>query len=191
MSDLERALIRLDSARFANNTETLVAAMVPILRELARRELPTIQVKRLTATAKLPTRGSDGAAGWDLYADLPEWRLGLSSIGDYVNIRPGERALIKTGIAMVIPDGYYLRIAPRSGLANKHGADILGGVIDLDYRGEVGVILLNTGNTPFIVHHGERIAQGVLTRIADSRLEEIEQLPETARNADGFGSTGR
>lgn len=132
----------------------------------------------------LPSYATPGAAGLDLLAAV--------GAGDPLVLEPGERALIPTGIAMVLPAGYEAQVRPRSGLALKHGVTVLNspGTIDSDYRGEIGVILLNTGKAPFTIGRGERIAQLVIAPVSQAELAEVSALPETARGAGGFGSTG-
>jgi dUTP pyrophosphatase len=142
-----------------------------------------IPIKLLSRNAQMPHYGSSDAAGMDLYADVGD--LGV------VQINPGERKLIKTGIAMAIPPGYYGRVAPRSGLAMKNGIDIMAGVIDGDYRGEVGAILINFGSAAFNVHTGDRIAQLILERYAPAYTYKVGVLPGTKRGTGGFGSTGK
>jgi dUTP pyrophosphatase len=142
--------------------------------------IPYLQVKTLTKTAKLPTRGSDGAIGLDLYADCPPLMIG-----------PNERALISTGIAIAVPVGYYGRIAPRSGLASKNGINVLGGVIDDDYRGEIFVLLHNTNAmSGFAVANGMRVAQLIMERAEQLGIQEVSELPPSDRGESGFGSTG-
>lgn len=132
----------------------------------------------------LPSYATPGAAGLDLLAAV--------GAGDPLVLEPGERALIPTGIAMALPAGYEAQVRPRSGLALKHGVTVLNspGTIDSDYRGEIGVILLNTGKAPFTIGRGERIAQLVIAPVSQAELAEVSALPETARGAGGFGSTG-
>ncbi|AOP31517.1 dUTPase [Skunkpox virus] len=130
-----------------------------------------------TSRAKTPTRQSQHAAGYDLY-----------SAYDYT-IPPGERRLIKTDIRMSMPKFCYGRIAPRSGLSLK-GIDVGGGVIDEDYRGNIGVILINNGKDTFKINTGDRIAQLIYQRIYYPDLEEVQSLDSTNRDAQGFGSTG-
>lgn len=153
-------------------------------------------VKRLTDCAELPNYGSEYAAGLDLHADLCQHGYSLAPLsGEDRNkvgfhLLPGERRLIHTGIAVDIPPGHYGRIAPRSGLALKHGIDVLAGVVDEDYRGEVGVILVNHGSEPYWITHGARIAQLVIERISRVVVVETGELDATNRDAGGFGSTG-
>ena len=142
-----------------------------------------LKVKRLNADARLPAYGSDGAIGMDLVAALLP--LPLTTI-----IEPGYHRLIPTGISVAIPSGFYGRIAPRSGLALKHGIDVLAGVIDSDYRGEIGVILINHSDKPFDIRHGDRIAQLILERAERLPVVEVDDLDDTSRGAQGFGSTG-
>ena len=137
-----------------------------------------IYFKKLHDDAVVPTRGSEFAAGLD-----------LSSVESVV-IEPGDRAIVATGLAVIIPNDTYLRIAPRSGLAAKHGIDVLAGVVDSDYRGEIKVILANFGREPFAVMPGERIAQAILEQCVLADVETVEELTDTDRDAAGFGSTG-
>jgi dUTP pyrophosphatase len=137
-----------------------------------------IYFKKLTEDAVIPTRGSEFAAGLD-----------LSSIESVV-IEPKDRAIIATGLAVAIPNSTYLRIAPRSGLAAKHGIDVLAGVVDSDYRGEIKVILVNLGKEPFAVMPGERIAQAILEQCVIADVETVDDLVDTDRGTAGFGSTG-
>lgn len=136
-------------------------------------------VKKLSPSATLPTRGSQFAAGYDLYASHDE------------TVLPGYRSLISTDIAIAIPSGHYARIAPRSGLAWKNGIMVGAGVVDEDYRGEVKVMLFNLGGVDFEVKKGDRIAQLILEKIATPEVKEVEELPETKRGEGGFGSTGK
>lgn len=138
-------------------------------------------VKLLTKTAQKPTKGSDKSAGYDLYADNAEEDIVILAHG---------KALIKTGIAMKIPDNYYGRIAPRSGLAWKSFIDVGAGVIDGDYRGEVGVVLYNFSDQDFKVKYKDRIAQLILTHYVTPEIEIVDDLDATDRGAGGYGSTG-
>ena len=130
-------------------------------------------------------RGSEHAAGYDLFADL-----GGTGAASEVPIYPGTRRVISTGISMEIPLSYYGRVAPRSGLAVKHGLDVLAGVVDPDYRGDVSVVLVNHGQATFLVTHGMRIAQLVLERVATPIIVEVSELNAAVRGEAGFGSTG-
>lgn len=144
-----------------------------------------IPVKRIrpASSVQLPAYMTSHSAGMDLYADLAEDRL----------LVPGERALIPTGIAIALPDGYEAQIRPRSGLALKHGITLVNspGTIDADYRGEIGVIVINHGDEPFTIRSGERIAQMVVARFSRVEWQEAEELSETGRSSGGFGHTGR
>ncbi|WP_298351831.1 dUTP diphosphatase [Rhodoblastus sp.] len=146
-----------------------------------------VRIKRLAHAGglPLPSYQSGGAAGLDLVAALAP---GAREI-----LRPGERRLVPTGMVMEIPPGFEAQVRPRSGLALKHGVTVLNtpGTIDSDYRGEVGVILINLGAEPFEIGRGDRIAQLVLAPTIQARLIVVEDLSETARGAGGFGSTDR
>ena len=141
-----------------------------------------IKVKKLFPEAKLPTYGSDFAAGADLYAAEPE----------AVRIAPGETALVHTGIAMEIPEGYGGFLYARSGLATKKGLAPANkvGVIDADYRGEIMVALYNQSSAEQVVESGERIAQLVIAPFLKASFSEAQELCETRRGEGGFGSTG-
>lgn len=130
----------------------------------------------------LPAQMTAGSAGFDLAAAVRE---------EYV-LLPGKRALIPTGIRIALPEGYEAQVRPRSGLALKHGITLVNapGTIDADYRGEIGVILINFGDEPFPVRRGDRIAQLVIQRLPRVVWEEREELPPTDRGAGGFGHTG-
>ena len=130
----------------------------------------------------LPSYATAGAAGMDLVA----------AIRHPISVQPGERALIPTGLTIALPPGYELQIRPRSGLALRHGITLPNspGTIDEDYRGEIGVILLNSGTEPFLVERGTRIAQAVLAPVSRAVWSEVQSLETTTRNAGGFGSTG-
>ena len=148
---------------------------------------PTLRVKRLPhgADLPLPAYQTADAAGLDLLAAVPA--------DAPVTLAPGARALIPTGLALALPPGYEAQIRPRSGLALKHGVTLLNspGTIDADYRGEVGIIMVNLGAEPFVVRRGERIAQMVVAPVVQVALVLADELDATARNAGGFGSTGR
>lgn len=147
---------------------------------------------------ELPKYAHKGDAGFDLRANIEEIEnsnylfntIKLSSTTIIVN--PGGRALIPTGLYMAIPEGYELQIRPRSGLALKHGITVLNtpGTIDAVYRGNIGVILINHGTEPFIVEHGDRIAQGVLNKVEEANLVEVGSLDETDRADSGYGKSG-
>ncbi|XP_051000498.1 deoxyuridine 5'-triphosphate nucleotidohydrolase, mitochondrial [Acomys russatus] len=139
----------------------------------------SLRFVRLSEHATAPTRGSARAAGYDLY-----------SAYDYT-IPPMERAVVKTDIQIAVPSGCYGRVAPRSGLAVKQFIDVGAGVIDEDYRGNVGVVLFNFGKEKFEVKKGDRIAQLICEQISYPDLEEVQALDDTERGSGGFGSTGK
>ena len=131
----------------------------------------------------LPAYATADASGMDLRAHLAE----------SIALQPGQRTLVATGLHMAIPKGYEAQVRPRSGLALKHGITVLNspGTIDADYRGEVGVILINHGTEPFEIAHGDRIAQLVIAPVTQGVWVEVESLDETARGSGGFGSSGK
>ena len=144
-----------------------------------------VRVRRLphNQDLPLPVYATEGAAGMDL----------LAAVAAPVVIASGQRVLIPTGLAIALPPGYELQIRPRSGLALRNGIVLPNspGTIDEDYRGEVQVIVLNTGTEPFVVERGARIAQAVLAPVVRAGWDEVENLDDTARGHGGFGSTGR
>ncbi|XP_041799362.1 deoxyuridine 5'-triphosphate nucleotidohydrolase, mitochondrial isoform X2 [Chelmon rostratus] len=142
-------------------------------------ERPVLRFAKLSENATTPTRGSAKAAGYDLY-----------SAYDYC-IGPLDKAIVKTDIQIAVPHGCYGRVAPRSGLAAKNFIDVGAGVVDEDYRGNVGVVLFNFSKETFEVKKGDRVAQLVCEKICYPDLEEQKTLDETERGAGGFGSTGR
>lgn len=149
--------------------------------------MTTVRVERLPHAGDLPLPAYEtgGSAGMDLRAAVA---------GDApLTLAPGARALVPTGLKIALEVGYEAQVRPRSGLALKHGITCLNspGTIDSDYRGEVGVILINHGQEPFVIQRGERIAQMVIARHEQAAMVEVETLDETARGAGGFGSTGR
>lgn len=131
---------------------------------------------------QMPSYATEQSAGMDLTAALEE----------AIEIGPGERALIPTGLSIALPSGFEAQIRPRSGLALKHGISVLNspGTVDADYRGEIKVILANLGKEPFTIERGMRIAQMVIARYEQVRWNVVESLDETERGAGGFGSTG-
>lgn len=142
-----------------------------------------IQIKKLTQTAILPERGSDYAAGYDLFADVKE----------QLELLPHQTAMIPTGLAMEIPEGYFGGIFARSGLASKEGlrpANCVG-VVDADYRGEVKVALHNDGETVRVITPGQKVAQLVVVPFLSVEFDEVDALSDTVRGAGGFGSTGK
>ena len=133
----------------------------------------------------LPAYQSAHAAGLDLLAAVPE--------DAPVMLAPGKYALIPTGLTIALPEGYEAQVRPRSGLAAKHGITVLNspGTVDADYRGEIGVLLINHGDTPFLVRRGERIAQMLIAAVVRIELRLVASLSVTGRGVGGFGSTGR
>ena len=146
-----------------------------------------ISVHRLPHNGDLPLPAYETAlsAGMDLRAAVPE--------GEPLTLKPGCRALAPTGLAIALPAGYEAQVRPRSGLALKHGVTCLNtpGTIDADYRGEVQVLLINLGDTPFVIDRGARIAQMVIAPVTQGGWVEVETLDDTPRGAGGFGSTGK
>ena len=145
---------------------------------------PTVAVVRLPEGQGLPLPAymTAGAAGADVVAAVSE---------DLV-LAPGDRALVPTGFALEVPIGLEVQVRPRSGLAVKHGVTLLNtpGTIDSDYRGPVGIVLVNHGHEPFVVRRGERIAQLVVAPVVQAAFREVEALASSARGDGGFGSTG-
>jgi len=140
-----------------------------------------VKLQKLDEKAIIPKYHSEFAAGFDLH-----------SLKDY-EIKPNERVLIHTGIAMAIENGYELQIRPRSGLALKHGITVLNtpGTVDSDYRGEIMVLLMNHSDETFTIKQNERIAQGVIQKVIQASFVEVEELERTQRGESGFGSTGK
>ncbi|XP_071003095.1 deoxyuridine 5'-triphosphate nucleotidohydrolase-like isoform X2 [Oncorhynchus clarkii lewisi] len=145
---------------------------------VAENVISVLKFSKLSEHATAPTRGSAKAAGYDLF-----------SAYDY-SIGPMDKAIVKTDIQIAVPSGCYGRVAPRSGLAAKHFIDVGAGVVDEDYRGNVGVVLFNFSKETFDVKKGDRVAQLVCERICYPDLQELKTLDETERGAGGFGSTG-
>jgi dUTP pyrophosphatase len=133
----------------------------------------------------LPAYQSAHAAGLDLLAAVPEDAPML--------LAPGRHALVPTALTVALPPGFEAQVRPRSGLAAKHGVTVLNapGTVDADYRGEIGVLLINHGDAPFMIRRGERIAQMVIAAVARAELVPVASLSETGRGTGGFGSTGR
>jgi len=143
-----------------------------------------IKIKIINSSSnKTPSLATPGSAGADLRANLTH----------PVNIKPLERVLVPTGLKIELPKGYELQIRPRSGLALKHGISVLNspGTVDSDYRGEIGVILINLSNQPYEVKNGDRIAQMIVSKHEIPNFEEKSNLSETSRGGKGFGSTGK
>lgn len=144
----------------------------------------TVAIKRLPhgADLPLPEYATADSAGLDL----------LAAIDAPMTLAPGARALVPSGLAIALPGGFEAQVRPRSGLAYKNGVTVLNspGTVDADYRGEVGVILINHGDEPFTIERGMRIAQMVVAPVTRLEWEEVDTLPETIRGEGGFGSTG-
>lgn len=147
-------------------------------------DLNIMLVPQADPSVPFPVYETAGAAGADICANLPG--------GASMTLAPAARALVPTGLAMAIPQGFEVQIRPRSGLALKHGIALVNspGTIDSDYRGEIGIIMLNTSDVLFEITHGMRIAQMVLAPVVQASFLMVETLDETARGAGGFGSTG-
>ena len=143
-----------------------------------------VKVKRLAHNSDLPLPAyeSEGSSGMDIRA----------SVRKTVFLNPGEIKLIPTGLAVAVPPGYEAQIRPRSGLALRHGIGMVNspGTIDSDYRGEIGIIMINWGTAPYAVNRGDRIAQMVLSKVYRADFAEVENLDETSRGRGGFGHTG-
>src|SRR3954469_14463613 len=147
----------------------------------------TVQIRQLPhgEGLPLPAYQSAHAAGLDLLAAVPE--------DAPMVLAPGKHALIPTGLIIALPQGFEAQVRPRSGLAAKHGVTVLNapGTVDADYRGEVGVLLINHGDAPFTIRRGERIAQMVIAPVTRAELTAVAKLSATDRGSGGFGSTGR
>ena len=137
-----------------------------------------LNFKKLDPRATLPTRGSQASAGLDLYSI------------EAVSLDPGQRAIARTGLAVAIPEGFYGRVAPRSGLATKKGVDVLAGVIDADYRGEIGCLIYNAGQERLELEAGTKVCQLIIEKIASPQAAWADELTDTERGGGGFGSTG-
>jgi len=193
MSPVNRAMpdTPVATAAAAATSETGVPAL-PAKRDAqapddeapAKRDRPSapadapMQVVLMHEHASVPKRGTPQSAGFDL------------SAGEDAVVKAGERAVVNTGLKLRIPDGCYGRVAPRSGLAVKKFVDVGAGVIDADYRGQVGVVLFNFGKEDLVVKVGDRIAQLVLEKISSVEAVVVAELDDTARGEGGFGSTG-
>lgn len=139
----------------------------------------TIPFQKLSEKAKIPSQATFSDAWYDLF-----------SVESY-ELKPGERKLFKTNISTAIPHGYYWRIAPRSGLAYKHGIDVLAGVIDSGYRGDIGIILINFWTEDFVVNEWDKIAQFIIEKCHYVEWQEVTELPESQRGEWGYWSTGQ
>ncbi|KAK3310513.1 dUTPase-like protein [Chaetomium strumarium] len=169
--------IKTDIGDRANESETMNSSD-GAAKQQQEPQSPPLLIKKLSDKARLPTRGSAFAAGYDLYASQD------------ATIPARGKAMVETDISIAVPAGTYGRVAPRSGLAAKHFIDTGAGVIDADYRGPVKILLFNHGETDFEVKEGDRIAQLVIERIYTPEVVEVEELEASVRGAGGFGSTG-
>ncbi|HUS32550.1 MAG TPA: dUTP diphosphatase [Kofleriaceae bacterium] len=144
---------------------------------------PRVQIRRLRPDAMLPRYQTADAAGMDLHAalDAP------------MQVAPGAVVAVPTGLAMAIPRGFEGQVRPRSGLAAKHAVTVVNapGTVDADFRGTVMVLLINHGREPFMINHGDRVAQLVIAPVSQAEIVEVSELDDTQRGAGGFGSTGR
>ena len=145
----------------------------------------TIQQAPHAAGLPLPAYQTAHAAGLDLTAAVAD--------DAPLTLEPGRSALVPTGLHIALPEGFEAQVRPRSGLAAKHGVTVLNapGTIDADYRGEIGVLLINHGQAPFVIRRGERIAQMVIAKVEKALWQSVDTLPDSARGTGGFGSTGR
>lgn len=143
-----------------------------------------IKVKRLSGHEDLPLPGyeTEGSSGMDLRA----------AVRGKVTLHPGEIRLIPTGLCVAVPRGYEAQVRPRSGLALRHGIGMVNspGTIDSDYRGEIGIVMINWGDRPFEISRGDRVAQMIITRVCRGEMEEVDQLEATPRGGGGFGHSG-
>ena len=142
-----------------------------------------VLIKKLDSAVQLPAYKSTGASGMDLMAFTK----------NPINVKPNSSSLIPTGLSVAFPENFEIQIRPRSGLAAKNNISVLNtpGTIDSDYRGEIKVIIYNHSNKDFVINNGDRIAQMVFTPVIKMELEETNELPQTLRGNDGFGSTGK
>ena len=138
-----------------------------------------VKFKLLKVGAKLPEYAHDSDAGFDLFSTESK------------TLEPGERYVFQLGLSSEIPQGFFVSIRDKSGLAAKHGLHTLAGVIDSGYRGEWGVVVVNTGDKPVIINKGDKIAQGILQEVAHAEITEVDKLSDTERGSGGFGSTGK
>lgn len=161
-----------------------------------------VQVKKIFGDTKLPEYATEGSAGFDLIADnfkslypyhIPcdEKGIPIDNAEEYIDLSPGSRILIGTGIAVKLPEGFEMQVRPRSGLALKYGISVLNspGTIDEDYTGEIGVILINHGCLPFRIKLGDKIAQGIVSSYCKIEWNEVNNLENTKRGNGGYGHT--
>ncbi len=172
------------STTYSNPTDYFAEIKVP---GGGRVNATVLRIKRLDDRATLPQYKSAYAAGLDLAACLPRHTMPES-----VTIEPGQIVKIPLGFACAIPFGYEGQVRPRSGLSTKHGITLPNapGTIDADYRGEMFIALINLGKEPFTINHGDRIAQMIIAPVAHAAIREVDELDDTDRGTNGFGSTG-
>ena len=161
-----------------NNSPVSPPISPPTKRRRTESDVIQIKVKKLDENAKMPEKSSKCAAGWDLYALKDD------------SVPPKNRCIIKTGIAMEIPDGYYGRIVDRSSMALKFKQDIKAGTIDSDYRGEIGILMHNDTEDRFLIKAGDKIAQMLIKKEPLVEMVQVDELSLTERGSGGFGSTG-
>lgn len=156
-----------------------------------------VKIKRLTETAKIPTKAHESDAAFDMYADIQETFVPFGRSAEEsekgVKIMPGQTVKVSSGVAMEIPEGYWGAVYARSGLATKQGlrpANAVG-VVDAHYRGPVIVAIHNDSSNVQIIHHGDRIAQFMLAPVIETKFEEVDELTESDRGEGGFGSSGK
>ena len=162
--------------------EAFIAAGYTDQLDRTENERPSstlLKVKQLSSDAKVPTRGNDSAAGFDVFSPIA------------TSLAPGQHEIIPLDIALECPSNSHVRVAPRSGLAVKHGIDTLAEVIDSDYRGNVGVVLINHGNVTAHIHQGQRIAQIIVEKIEHPTLKVVQNLSNSTRGTEGFGTTDK
>jgi len=152
-----------------------------------------VKIKKINDKAIIPKYQTDGSAGFDFHAVIDIDNKYYRTENYTITIPPKSQTLIHTGLCMSIPYGYELQVRPRSGLALKQSITVTNspGTIDSDWRGEIGVILINLGNELFIIHECDRIAQGVINKIDQVQFEVVDELDETIRGSNGYGSTGK
>lgn len=162
-------------------SQVFIDELIARIEKLENHDRPEVKIKRLASDAVLPKYATEAAAGMDLHAPYS------------ISLMADDWMLVKLGFAMELPPGWEAQIRPRSGLALKNAVTVLNtpGTIDADYRGEVGVILINLGPHRFEAKAGDRIAQMVIARVPQAKLVEVDELSETNRGAGGFGSTGK
>ena len=174
----------IDSINVPSNVETItfskfVKNILKVIYDYLTSSHQKLKIKLLNIYSITPNKTEPGSAGYDVYST------------EHVIIEPQSRVLIPTGISTEFSSDYYLRCAPRSGLSVKHNIDVGAGVIDSSYRGEIKVLLINNGTTPFIVDIGDRVAQLIMEKIHNPELVIVDQLTHSLRNLAGFGSSGK